>query len=53
LSRSRLAARAAEQDVPVRLQVWPQVPHVFQGFAALLDEADAALRAAAAFTRAH
>jgi monoterpene epsilon-lactone hydrolase len=49
----RLAARAAEHDVPVDLQVWPQVPHVFQGFAALLDEADAALQAAAAFTRAH
>jgi len=49
----RLAARAAEQDVSVELQVWPQVPHVFQGFAALLDEAVAALRAAADFTRAH
>jgi acetyl esterase/lipase len=49
----RLAARAAEHDVPVELQVSPQVPHVFQGFAALLDEADVALRAAAAFTRAH
>jgi acetyl esterase/lipase len=35
----RLAARAARHDVPVQLQVWPQVPHVFQGFAALLDEA--------------
>ncbi|MDX6347883.1 MAG: epsilon-lactone hydrolase [Streptomyces sp.] len=50
---TRLATRAAEQDVPVELQVWTQVPHVFQGFAALLDEADAALRAAAAFTQAH
>jgi acetyl esterase/lipase len=49
----RLAARAAEQDVPVELQVYPQVPHVFQGFAALLDEGDTALNAAAAFTRAH
>jgi acetyl esterase/lipase len=49
----RLAARAAEHDVAVELQVWPQVTHVFQGFAALLDEADAALQAAAAFTRAH
>jgi monoterpene epsilon-lactone hydrolase len=49
----RLAARAGEYDVPVELQVWPQVPHVFQAFAALLDDADAALRAAAAFTRAH
>ncbi|MFD8006685.1 alpha/beta hydrolase fold domain-containing protein [Streptomyces mirabilis] len=41
----RLAARAAEHDVAVELQVWPQVPHVFQGFAALTS--------AAAFTRAH
>jgi acetyl esterase/lipase len=49
----RLAARAAEHDVPVELRVWPQVPHVFQGFAALLDEADVALGAAAAFAQAH
>jgi acetyl esterase/lipase len=48
----RLAARAAEHDVPVQLQVWSQVPHVFQGFAALLDEAGAALDAAGAFTQA-
>ncbi|MEY9839657.1 alpha/beta hydrolase [Streptacidiphilus sp. EB103A] len=48
----RLAARAAEHDVWVELQVWPQLPHVFQSFAAVLDEADAALDAAAAFTRA-
>ncbi|MGW3287630.1 alpha/beta hydrolase [Streptomyces sp. NPDC001002] len=49
----RLAARAAAHDVHVELQVWPQVPHVFQAFAAMLDEADDALRAAADFTRAH
>jgi acetyl esterase/lipase len=49
----RLAARAAEHDVQVELQVWPEVPHVFQGFAVMLDEAVAALDAAAAFTRAH
>lgn len=47
----RLAARAAEQDVRVQLQVWPEVPHVFQSFAAILDEADEALNAAAAFLR--
>ena len=47
----RLAARAAEHDVPVELQVWPEVPHVFQGFAAILDEADRALEAAAAFIK--
>jgi monoterpene epsilon-lactone hydrolase len=49
----RLAARAAEHDVRVELQVWPHVPHVFQGFAAVLDDAAIALRAAAVFIRAH
>ncbi|WP_405064456.1 alpha/beta hydrolase [Kribbella sp. NBC_01505] len=48
----RLAARAAAHDVLVQLQVWPEVPHVFQGFAALLDEGAAALDSAAAFTKA-
>ena len=47
----RLAARAAEHDVAVELQVWPKVPHVFQGFAAMLDDADRALLASAAFLR--
>jgi hypothetical protein len=46
------AARAAEHDVHVELQVWPQVPDVFRAFAAMLDETAAALRAAV-FTRAH
>ena len=49
----RLAARAAEHDVPVQLQVWPEVPHVFQGFVALLDDADHALNDAAAFIKRH
>jgi acetyl esterase/lipase len=48
----RLAASAAAADVFVELQVWPGLPHVFQGFAALVDEADEALRAAAAFIQA-
>jgi acetyl esterase/lipase len=39
----RLAARAAHDDVAVTLDVVPGVPHVFQAFAALLDEGDAAL----------
>jgi acetyl esterase/lipase len=47
----RLAARAGQHDVAVELQVWPEVPHVFQGFAALLDDADQALVAAAAFIK--
>jgi hypothetical protein len=31
----------------------PRVPHVFQGFAAMLDEADAALNSVGEFLRAH
>jgi monoterpene epsilon-lactone hydrolase len=50
---TRLAARAAAADVAVRLEVTPGVPHVFQGFAAMLDEADAALISAGEFLRAH
>jgi epsilon-lactone hydrolase len=45
----RLAARAALDDVQVTLDVTPGVPHVFQGFAGLLDEAGAALDRAADF----
>jgi epsilon-lactone hydrolase len=44
-----LTARAAIADVPVRLEVTPGVPHVFQGFAGLLDEGSAALDRAAEF----
>ncbi|SEL31373.1 alpha/beta hydrolase [Streptacidiphilus jiangxiensis] len=40
----RLASRAAADDVPVTLDVTPGVPHLFQAFAAMLDEGDAALR---------
>ncbi|MCU1528233.1 MAG: alpha/beta hydrolase, partial [Frondihabitans sp.] len=50
---TRLAARAAAADVAVTLEVTPGVPHVFQVFTALLDEADAALTRAGAFLRAH
>jgi epsilon-lactone hydrolase len=50
---TRLAARAAAADVAVRLEVTPGVPHVFQGFAAMLDEGDAALTSASEFLRAH
>jgi epsilon-lactone hydrolase len=48
----RLAERAATSDVAVTLDVTPGVPHVFQGFAGLLDEADAALDRASDFVRA-
>jgi len=50
---TRLAARAATADVAVRLEVTPGAPHVFQAFAAMLDEADAALTSAGEFLRAH
>jgi monoterpene epsilon-lactone hydrolase len=50
---TRLASRAAAADVAVRLEVTPGVPHVFQGFAAMLDEANAALTSGGEFLRAH
>jgi monoterpene epsilon-lactone hydrolase len=50
---TRLAARAAAADVAVTLDVTPGVPHVFQGFALMLDEARAALDRASAFIRSH
>lgn len=48
---TRLASRAAADGVAVTLEVTPDVPHVFVGFAAMLDEADAALTKAAHFIR--
>jgi acetyl esterase/lipase len=50
---TRLAARAAAADVAVTLEVTPGVPHVFQGFAAILHEGDAALTSAGEFLSAH
>lgn len=49
----RLATRAAHDDVAVTLDVVPGVPHVFQAFAAVLDEGEAALTRAGAFLREH
>ena len=49
----RLAERAAMADVTVTLDVTDGVPHVFQAFATMLDEADAALVRASAFLREH
>lgn len=46
---TRLAAKAAADDVAVILDVTPGVPHVFQAFAAILDEGDEALDRAASF----
>jgi acetyl esterase/lipase len=49
----RLTEHAALADVEVSLDVVPGVPHVFQGFAALLDEAAVALQRASAFLNHH
>jgi acetyl esterase/lipase len=48
---TRLAARAAADDVAVILDITPGVPHVFQAFAALLEEGDAALNRIARFVK--
>ncbi|MFB7599135.1 alpha/beta hydrolase [Streptomyces sp. NPDC056160] len=49
----RLAARAAHADVPVTLRTFPGAPHVFQGFAPVVDEAAQALDQVAAFIDSH
>jgi monoterpene epsilon-lactone hydrolase len=48
---TRLAAKAASDGVLVTLEVTPDVPHVFQGFTGMLDEADRALDRAGQFIR--
>jgi len=50
---TRLATKAAADDVEVTLEVVPGVPHVFQAFAAHLDEGEAALQRAGTFIRRH
>jgi len=46
---TRLAAKAAADDVAVILDITPGVPHVFQAFAGILEEGNAALNRAARF----
>lgn len=48
---TRLAARAARDNVHVTLDVTPGVPHVFVSFTGILDEADQALTLAGQFIR--
>lgn len=50
---TRLATRAAADNVAVILDITPDVAHVFQAFSAILDEADQALTRAATFLQAH
>lgn len=47
-----MAARLEADAVPVELDLWPDVPHVWQFYAGLLPEADEALADAAAFIQA-
>ena len=49
----RLAGVAATADVEVSLDVTPGVPHVFQAYHAILDEAAVALDRAGQFLSAH
>jgi monoterpene epsilon-lactone hydrolase len=49
----RLARQAAIADVQVTLDITPAVPHVFQSFAAILDEGTAALDRAGQFLTTH
>ena len=49
----RLARQAAAADVEVLLEITPRVPHVFQAYSPMLDEAEAALDRAARFLAAH
>jgi acetyl esterase/lipase len=50
---TRLAAKAAGDNVAVILDITPEVPHVFQAFAGILDEGNDALDRAAAFLLSH
>jgi monoterpene epsilon-lactone hydrolase len=49
----RLAQQAATADVEVTLDITPGVPHVFQAYYPILDEATAALDRAGQFLSAH
>jgi monoterpene epsilon-lactone hydrolase len=50
---TRLARQAATADVAVTLDITPGVPHVFQGFYPILDEAAAALDRAGQLLSTH
>jgi acetyl esterase/lipase len=50
---TRLAERAKDAGVDVTLEVWDEMPHVWQAFAGFLPEADEAIERIGAFVRAH
>jgi acetyl esterase/lipase len=47
-----LAAAAGRADAPVRLEIWPQMPHVWHAFAFMLPEGRKAIETAGAFLSA-
>ena len=49
----RLAERAKRYGVDVNLEVWPEMVHVWQLFAAVLSEAQQAIQHIGAFIRTH
>jgi epsilon-lactone hydrolase len=50
---TRFAARARAAGVAVTLQIWDEMPHVFQAFAGLLPEADQAVAQIGSWLREH
>jgi len=50
---TRLAARAGAADVSVRLEIWPNMPHVWHLSGFMLSEGRDAIRGAAGFLEAH
>ncbi|MEH6471899.1 MAG: alpha/beta hydrolase [Halopseudomonas sp.] len=49
----RFAEQAKQQGSDVTLQQWPDMPHVFQGFAPVLPQASDAIEKIAAFIKQH
>jgi epsilon-lactone hydrolase len=50
---TRFAARARAAGVEVTLEIWDEMPHVFQAFAGLLPEADQAVAQVGRWLREH
>lgn len=50
---TRFAARARLAGVDVTLEIWDEMPHVFQAFAGLLPEADQAIAQIGSWLREH
>lgn len=50
---TRFAEKAQAAGVDVNLEIWPDMPHVFQGFAPFLPQASEAIEKIGAFFKAH